>query len=63
MVCINDKMTILGNTNVNREGKASFFGYVYTFPLRQLHVNLKEHPLAPNVDDHQDQLMKYVFFA
>jgi hypothetical protein len=56
-------MVILGNTNVSREEKACLFRYVYTSPLRQVHVNLKEHPLAPNVDDHQDQLMNYVFFS
>jgi hypothetical protein len=49
--------------SVSREEKASLFGYVYTSPLRQVHVNLKEHPLAQNVDDHRDQLMKYVFFS
>ena len=67
-VYVIDKMAILSNTmsdavSVSREEKASLFGYVYPSPLRQLHVNLKEHPLAPNVDDHQDQLMKYVFFS
>ena len=49
--------------SISREEKASLFGYVYPSPHRQVHVHLKEHPLAQNVDDHQEQLMKYVFFA
>jgi hypothetical protein len=48
---------------VSREEKASLSGYVYPSPLKQVHVKLKEHPLAPHVDDHQDQLMMYVFFS